>query len=125
MATSEPLKVVPMDLFLQDQRRQDEDMRDTRTMISREVGNVVTELRGLRHDTTKAADQLRRETSAQTDRLTDALRTLSEEAEDRKKAEEAAAKRDFSRREKMFALALVAVPLFYSFAARVLDVFPH
>ena len=124
MSSNEPtLGGVPMELFLQDQRRQDEDMRDTRALISREVSNVVTEIRGLRYDTAKASEELRKETNAQTLQLTEAIRTLTDEAEDRKQAEQAAAKRDFSRREKMFGLLLVAIPLLYTFLIRLVDSF--
>ena len=122
MSSNEPtLGGVPMELFLQDQRRQDEDMRDTRALISREVSNVVTEIRGLRYDTAKASEELRKETNAQTTQLTEAIRTLTEEADDRKAAEQAAAKRDFSRREKLFGLLLVAIPLLYTFLARIIE----
>lgn len=46
--------MVPMTLFLQDQKRQDDDLRESRASMGRQIGEVVTELRGLRSDVQSA-----------------------------------------------------------------------
>jgi uncharacterized protein YPO0396 len=101
-----PINPVSMELFLQDQKRQDDDMRETRADLARNIGNVVAELRGLRHDTIKGQEKIAESTAkviaqmrADVDQITDSLRV--DEA-----LKEIREKQWIGRREKIWAIVI-------------------
>ncbi len=101
-----------MDLFLQDQKRQDDDIRESRAALERAVGSVVTEIKGLRVDTVRGQDQLKSELESVTGnlRVDEAIEAVQQ-------------KEILSRREKMFAVILIAIPIIINMGTNVLDRF--
>lgn len=106
--SSDP-RLVPMDLFLQDQKRQDDDIKGSRIALERAVERIVKELQGLRADTVHGQSKLK-----------DELESVAGNMRVDKAIEAVQQKQILSRREKLFAVFLIAIPLVASAAQAVI-----